>query len=138
MAAYLLDTNVVSELRRARPHAGVVRWLSTLAPDEISVSAVTFGELQRGVEAARRTDAPKAREIEVWLEEGIAALPVLAMDREMFREWARLMHRRSAAHLEDAMIAATARVRGLSVATRNVADFRPFAVPVFNPFDFKA
>ena len=137
MPGFLLDTNVVSELRRMRPHKGVVNWISTLAPDEIFVSAVSFGEIQRGVEATRRTDAAKARETESWLDAVVASFPVLAIDREMFREHARLMHKQSKVQYEDAMIAATARIRGLTVATRNIADFRPFAVPLFNPFDFK-
>ncbi|MFM9863853.1 MAG: type II toxin-antitoxin system VapC family toxin [Micropepsaceae bacterium] len=137
MPQFLLDTNVVSELRRARPHGGVINWLSTLQPDEIFVSAVTFGEMQRGVEAARRADADKAREIEVWMEGISGSFQVLAMDRDMFREHARLMQRQSKAHTEDAMIAATARIRSLTVATRNAADFRAFSVPCFNPFEFK-
>ena len=137
MPAFLLDTNVVSELRRARPHQGVVNWLATLALDEIFVSAVTFGEIQQGVELSRHTNAAKALEIEGWLDAVVASFPVLAMDREMFREWARLMHRRSRTDLEDAMIAATARVRGLTIATRNVGDFRAFKVSLYNPFDYK-
>lgn len=137
MAVFLLDTNIVSELRRARPHRGVMNWLATLQPEEIFVSAVTFGEMQRGVEAARRTDEEKAREIESWMEGISGSFQVLAMDRDMFREHARLMHRQSKAHAEDAMIAATARIRGLSIATRNSGDFRPFAVPCFNPFEYK-
>lgn len=137
MPAFLLDTNIVSELRRPRPHQGVINWLATLAPEEIFLSAVTFGEIQRGVEATRRTDAAKARDIETWLNEGVPSFPVLDLDRDMFRECARLLHGRSKAGYEDAMIAATARVRGLTVATRNTDDFRPFAVALFNPFGFK-
>lgn len=136
MPAFLLDTNIVSELRRARPHAGVIRWLATLEPEEVFVSAVTFGELQRGVEILRRADETKAREIEAWIEDGIM-LPVVPMDRDTFREHARLLHGRSKAHAEDAMTAATASVLGLTVATRNAADFRAFSVPVFNPFEFR-
>jgi hypothetical protein len=137
MPAFLFDTNVVSELRRVRPHQGVVNWISTLAEDEIFISAVTFGEIQRGVEAARRTDSQKALEIENWMGAVVASLPFIAMDREMFRECARLLHRRSNADFEDAMIAATARVRGLTIATRNTADFQSFGVALFNPFGFK-
>lgn len=137
MAGYLLDTNVVSELRRARPHRGVLNWLSKRAPGEIFLSAVTFGEIQRGVEVTRGTDPAKAREIENWLDAGVSSFPVLAMDRVSFRECARLLHGKSKAAFEDAMIAATARVQGLTVATRNIGDFRAFEVTLYNPFDHK-
>ena len=137
MPAFLLDTNVVSELRRVRPHQGVMNWLATLAANEIFVSAVTFGEIQRGVEETRRTDWAKAQEIERWLDAVGGSFPILALDGDMFRECARLLHGRSKAHLEDARIAAAASVRGLTVATRNIADFRVFGVPLFNPFGFK-
>jgi len=131
---YLLDTNVVSELRKPKPHGAVVGWLRTLRPEQIFLSAVTIGELQAGVELTRNHDAAKAREIEAWLsmvEESFAALP---MDTACFREWARLMHGKSPHLIEDAMIAATARVHGLHVATRNERDFRQFQVAAFNPF----
>ncbi|MCE9523700.1 MAG: type II toxin-antitoxin system VapC family toxin [Alphaproteobacteria bacterium] len=137
MPGYLLDTNVISELRRARPHKGVVNWISSMAPAEIFVSAVSFGEIQRGVEATRRANAAKAREIETWLDAVVGSFPVVAVDRDMFRECARLLHRKSRSDFEDAMIAATARVCGLTVATRNVRDFQAFGVPVFDPFGFK-
>jgi predicted nucleic acid-binding protein len=137
VTAYLLDTNVVSELRRARPHQGVVKWLSSLALDEIFLAAVTFGEIQRGIELVRTTDTNKAREIESWLDAVVSTFPVISMDRDMFREWARILHGKSKAAFEDAMIAATARVSGLTVATRNIADFRAFKVEVLNPFEFK-
>ena len=64
---YLLDTNVVSELRKTKPHGAVVAWLQTLHIEQILVSAVTMGELQTGVEVTRRQNAAKAHEIESWL-----------------------------------------------------------------------
>ena len=137
MSGFLLDTNVVSEVRRARPHKGVMNWIATIPEDELFVSAATMGEMQAGIEAARRTDALKAQELERWLDTVSTTFEVVAMNSEMFREWARLMHRRSRAELEDAMIAATARVRDMTVAIRNVSDFQAFGVPLFNPFAFK-
>lgn len=92
--AFLLDTNVVSELRKPRPHGGVLAWLSLLAD----------------------------------------AYNVLPMDAATFRAWARLMHKQSDTLHEDAKIAATASVHGLTVATRNVADFHALGLTVFNPF----
>ena len=98
------------------------------------LSAVSLGELQAGVEATRRQDSAKANEIEVWIEQLAASYQVLPMDTACFREWARLMDRRPDRLSEDAMIAATARVIGLVVATRNERDFTHFGVRILNPF----
>ena len=136
MTRYLLDTNVVSELRKPKPHGAVVAWMKTLRLEQIFLSAVTIGELQAGVELTRRNDAPKAVEIETWLTMVEASFTALPMDSACFREWARLMVGKSPELIEDAMIAATARVRGLDVATRNERDFRQFQVGAFNPFQF--
>jgi len=131
---YLLDTNVVSELRKPKPHGAVVAWLQSVDDAALFLSAVTLGEIQAGVELTREQDAAKAAEIEAWLELVAGAYNVLPMDGAAFRNWAKLMHRKSDALYEDAMIAATARTNGLTVVTRNVADFSALGVEVFNPF----
>lgn len=131
---YLLDTNVVSELRKQRPHGGVVAWLQSLDDAQLYLSAVTLGEIQAGIELTREQDPRKAEEIETWLELVAGAYNVLPMDAATFRAWARLMHRKSDTLYEDAMIAATAKVHGLTVATRNVSDFNALGLDVFNPF----
>lgn len=131
---YLLDTNVVSELRRPKPHGGVVAWLEQRADAELHLSAVTIGEIQAGIEITREQDEAKAAELSAWLDQVAGTFNVLAMDAPVFREWARLMHRTSGTLYEDAMIAATARVHGLKVVTRNISDFATFGVPLLDPF----
>jgi toxin FitB len=131
---YLIDTNVVSEMRKPKPHGGALSWLQSLEVGQVLFSAVTFGEIQRGVELTRRQDPAKANEIDAWAKQLERASQVLPMDTACFREYARLMHKRSNTLAEDAMIAATARVHGLTVATRNERDFRHLDVAVLNPF----
>jgi toxin FitB len=134
---YLLDTNIVSELRKPKPHGGVLAWIKELRDEQIYLSAVTFGELQRGVERTRERDRIKAEEIETWVERLAGSAQILAMDVACFREWARLMEGKQEHLLEDAMIAAAARTHGLVVATRNDRDFAQLDVSVVNPFTMK-
>lgn len=134
MNKYLLDTNVVSELRRPRPHGAVVAWISDQEEEQLFLSAVTVGELQAGMERIRHQDPAKAKEIERWVDQLAASYQILPMDTQCFREWGRIMHNKQPDLLEDAMIAATARVHGLIVATRNEQDFGQLDVRVLNPF----
>lgn len=132
---YLLDTNVVSELRKIRPHGAVVSWLESIADEDIHLSAVTLGEIQIGIEITREQDTFKAAEIEAWADQVAATYNILTMNATTFRVWAKLMHRQSDTVYEDAMIAATAKVHHLTVVTRNVSDFERFDVTIFNPFE---
>lgn len=131
---YLLDTNIVSELRKPRPQAAVISWLEGVDDSDLHISVVTLGEIQAGIEITREQDAVKAAEIEAWADQVAAAYNVLPMDAATFRQWAKLMHRQSDTVYEDAMIAATALVHKLTVVTRNVGDFKRFGVPMLNPF----
>jgi predicted nucleic acid-binding protein len=135
---YLLDTNVVSELRKKTPHGAVLAWMQIIQTEQIFLSVITAGELQGGVEKTRRQDAAKAQEIEDWLGNVLASFAFLSMDAACFREWARLIANLPVSLKDDAMIAATARVHGLTVATRNEKDFKRLEVEIFNPFKFKA
>jgi predicted nucleic acid-binding protein len=131
---FLLDTNVVSEFRRRKPHGGVVAWVASLDHRLLRVSAVSMGEIQAGIELTREQDEGRAAELERWADEVARTYELLPMDATTYRLWAKLMHRRSDTLTEDAAIAATAIVHGLTVATRNERDFRPFDVPTINPF----
>lgn len=131
---YLLDTNVVSELRRPRPDPAVVAWIEDVHSENLHLSAVTIGEIQAGIELTRRQDAAKAKEIETWLDRVLSTYNVLALDATSFRVWAKLMHRRSDTLMQDSMIAACATVHRLVVVTRNVRDFDQLGVRTLNPF----
>ncbi len=134
MNQYLLDTNIISELRKVRPHGAVTAWISAMEEASLFVSAVTLGELQVGIERTRRQDPAKASELEWWVDRVPAVYRVLPMDTACFREWGRIMHNKPADLIEDAMIAVTARVHRLIVATRNERDFKQLDVRTFNPF----
>jgi predicted nucleic acid-binding protein len=130
---YLLDTNVISEIHKPRPHRAVVAWFGGLRDEQICLSAVTLGELQEGIERTRRQDAAKARAIEAWVDELENSSTVLPMDGRCFRETARMMVGKQG-ELLYVMIAATARLHRLTVATRNERDFRHLGVDLINPF----
>lgn len=132
--AFLLDTNVVSELRRPRPHGAVLAWLQSVDDADLHLASVTLGEIQAGIERTREHDPAKASEIERWLNQVSDTFNILSLDGPAFRSWAQLMHRKSDTLYEDAMIAAIAKVHQLTVVTRNVADFCGFGVPLLNPF----
>lgn len=133
--AYLLDTNVVSELRRVRPHGGVLAWLSSLGDRQVAISSVTCGEIQRGIELTKEQNPQKALEIEQWLNEFITNHYFIAMDEACFRRWAQLMHKKPKEKILDGMIAATALVHRLAVVTRDVDDFKAFGVATINPWE---
>ena len=131
---YLLDTNVVSELRRQRPHGAVLAWLQAVEDAHLHLATVTLGEIQAGIELTREQDPDKARDLETWLDQVSQSFNILPMDGAAFRCWARLMHRQSDSLYEDAMIAAIATVHQLTVVTRNTRDFQGFGVELLNPF----
>ena len=135
---YLLDTNVVSELRRPHPHPSIVRWIEQVAAEELFLSAVTVGEIQAGIELTREQDVVNAEELEAWLSAVLASYNVLTMNAATFRECARLKHRRSDTLLEDAMIAATAVMHHLTIVTRNVQDFEQLGVDLLNLFEHES
>jgi toxin FitB len=131
---YVLDTNVISEIRKSRPHGAVIAWIRGVPDVQLFLSAITIAELQRGAEKTRVQDPGKAAELDTWIDGLLQTFKVLPLDAEIAREWARLMHGKSRDLSEDAMIGATARLRHLTVVTRNVTDFALLGIPTLNPF----
>ena len=134
-SVYLLDANVISELRRLKPPGAVVSWLNSVEDKALFISSVRIGEIQAGIEITREQDIEKSHQLEHWLDLVTDSYNVISMDSGIFRAWAKLMHKTSDTLYEDAMIAATAKANNLIVVTRNIADFRSFGIKLFNPFD---
>lgn len=134
--SYLLDTNVISELRKGeRADTNVKKWFGGLEAGEIYLSVLTIGEIRRGVESIRRRDPDSAAALDSWLARldethGDRILPV---DRAIAEEWGR-MNVPDPLPVVDGMLAATAKVAGLTFATRNVADVKGTGVKLVDPF----
>ncbi len=131
---YLLDTNIVSELRRPKPHGAVVAWINNIDDRALYLSAVTLGEIQAGIEITREQDAIKAVALEQWADQVAASFNILAADDVIFRAAAKILHRKQAALNEDALIAATAQIHRLEIVTRNTRDFTALGFTSINPF----
>jgi predicted nucleic acid-binding protein len=133
---YLLDTDVLSETRKRQPAPGVIGWIAATPPDLLHVSVLTMGEIGQGIARVRgRGDQHQASALECWLREvetGFAdrVLPVTLL---VVAAWGRQRYARPLPVI-DALIAATARVHGMTVVTRNVKGFELAGVPVLNPF----
>lgn len=132
---YLLDTNIISELRKPKPRGAVLEWYKNIADEDLYISAVSIGEIQAGIELTREQDKKKAESLELWLQDIANAHNILPMTSTTFILWAKLMHTQSNTVREDAMIAATAIEKKLTVVTRNTKDFRRFKITLLNPFD---
>lgn len=132
---FLLDTVIVSELRKAKPNAGVMRWISRQQDDRLHLSVVTLGEIERGIEKRRKADPVFADTLAVWLENTtrLYADRILPVTPSIARRWGRLSVQLGHDGA-DLLIAATALTHGLSVVTRNTSHFDPTGVDVVNPF----
>lgn len=133
--SYLLDTNVVSELRRKRPDPSVLRWYDGVRSDELFLSVLVVGELRRGVELLRRKDHDAAEAIDAWLGELSTRFRdrILPVSQEVADQWGRLGVPDPLPAV-DALMAATALVHGLTLVTRNVGDFELSGVQLVDPF----
>lgn len=134
--SYLIDTNVISELRKAeRGHPEVVRWAASINPAGLHTSVLVIGEIRRGIELKRRNDAVQAAALDAWLEKMRAGLGprILPVDERVATLWGRLGIP-DALPAIDGLIAATALVHGLTVVTRNLGDLARAGVTILNPF----
>ena len=134
--AFLLDTNVLSELQRAKPNPGVLRWLSGTPSSGRYISALCVGEVRRGIEAKRSRDAVRAAELELWLDGLLSEFHnrVVGVDLAVSERWAEIDPRGHVPAI-DCLIAATAAVHGWTVVTRNERDFERTGVALLNPFE---
>ena len=137
---FVLDTNVVSELRKVRlgkADVNVTAWSDTVDASDLFVSAITIMELELGVLSVERKDATQGAVLRSWLEQQVLpefAGRTLPVDTAVAQRCARL-HVLNRREERDALIAATALVHGMTVVTRNVADFKPTGVSLFNPWE---
>lgn len=134
---YLLDTVVLSELRkhpRQRNHY-LVHWIEGVASQDLFVSVVTVGEIERGIERQRQLDPPFSERLATWLDTILRPYEgrIFPVDVAVARRWGRLSQRIGNMGL-DLAVAATALEHGLTVVTRNISHFEPTGVPVFDPF----
>ena len=133
---YLLDTNILSETRKRQPAAGVTNWIATTPPEWLHVSVLTLGEIEQGITRIRsRGDHEQVAGLERWLREvefGFADR-ILPVTVAVASAWGRQQHEQPIPVI-DGLIAATARVNGLTVVTRNVKDFERSGVEALNPF----
>lgn len=135
--SYLLDTNVLAEIRKPRAHGGVMAWFESVETDELYVSVMTVGEVQQGIERLRRRDPRQAAVYEAWLRRLRRQYSdrVLPITEEIAAEWGRL-NAGDPLPVVDGLLAATAVVHRLTVVTRNVADFDRTGVPLLDPFEW--
>ena len=135
--SYLLDSNVVSELRkRERADAGVRRWFTDVGDSELYLSVLTIGEIRRGIESIRRRDRPRALVLSRWFQTLVVDYEarLLPIDRAIAEEWGR-MNASTTLPAIDGLLAATARVHDLTFVTRNTRDVARTGVPCLNPFE---
>ena len=136
MAGFLLDTNVVSELRKRVPHPAVLTWHRNHVGADVYLSALVIGEIRQGIERVRPRDGGMAGELDQWLTGLLARYrdQVLSVTLEVAQEWGR-SNARFRAPVVDGLMAATAKVHRLTLVTRNTKDVLDTGVSIVNPFE---
>ncbi len=134
--SYLLDTNVISELRKAQPNPGVFNWYTNVQGDELYLSVLVLGEIRQGIERLAHRDLIQAKVYESWLDilKRDYRDRILGIDNQIADVWGKL-NARNPLPIIDGLLAATALVHGLSLVTRNVTDVARTRVSVVNPFE---
>jgi predicted nucleic acid-binding protein len=133
---FLLDTNVISEIRkRDRAHPRAARWVARTPVEEIGTSVIVLAEIRRGIELKRRSDAKQAESLDRWFAQMRTRLGdrVLPIDEPIAEAWA-VLSVPNPLPLIDGLLAATAKVHGLTLVTRNVADIARTGISVLDPF----
>ena len=134
---FLIDTNIISEVRKGdRADPATAAWWNDVAEDDLWLSSLVLGEIRKGVELARRRDPRRAEALEAWLADVMSGFSnrVLPVDKAVAEQWGRMNAMRPIPVI-DALLAATAKVNGLTLVTRNVADVAGLDVALLNPFD---
>lgn len=135
--SFLLDTNVLSEVGRGTLcHPSVRAWYEEVDADDLRLSVLVVGEIRRGIERLRGREEDRAARLDAWLDSVVRAFAerVLPVDRRVAEEWGRMSAARTVP-VVDGLLAATARVHGLTLVTRNVADVRDLGASLWNPFE---
>lgn len=133
---FLLDTNVVSEIRRKRPNMGVAGWFDSVRAGDLFLSVLVVGEIRQGIERLTARSPERADLLEQWLGQLVTTYAdrIVPVDTEVAQVWGRLNAVTDALPVVDGMLAATALAHGWTLVTRNVRDVRSTGVSVLNPF----
>ena len=137
MVKYLLDTNIISEIRKGpRCHPNVAAWYSNLEEESLYLSVLVLGEIRKGIEGLRDRDAGKANELDLWLEQLQTSFQsqILPVDTAISQEWGRLSSLHTVPVI-DGLLAATATAHRLVLVTRNTRDFADLGIHLLNPFE---
>jgi predicted nucleic acid-binding protein len=137
---YLIDTNIISEVRKgAKCDRNVAAWYESIADADIYLSVLVLGEIRKGVERARPNDPAQARALEKWLTDVIKSFAerILPIDQAVADEWGRMSAERPLSTI-DALLAATAKMHGMTLVTRNIADVIDLGTDLLNPFEPRA
>ena len=137
MVKYLLDTNIISEIRKGpRCHPNVAAWYSNLEEESLYLSVLVLGEIRKGIEGLRDRDAGKANELDLWLEQLQTSFQsqILPVDITISQEWGRLSSLHTVPVI-DGLLAATATAHRLVLVTRNTRDFADLGIQLLNPFE---
>lgn len=137
---YLVDTNIISEVRKgAKCDANVAAWYDSIDDADIYLSVLVLGEIRKGVERARPSDPAQARALEKWLTAVAESFAerILPIDQTVADEWERMAAKRPVSTV-DALLAATAKVHRMTLATRNVSDVADLGADLVNPFEHRA